>query len=190
MGLPPKDALLDGTDDWATANSNIPSAKVLSTPVLDWWLHHESAISALRSTPNNYTLVDICFAPAGRGTPCVVQSISAWLGTDLSEWGEDWPSRIEECAGNPSACLPPFGQPIDPKLILGGAEGEYLNAKSLVITWVARAEEWERELERYLMGVERESAKEANVKIAFSTGVSLEQELNKVRRSVTVPGQR
>ncbi|KAJ9091444.1 hypothetical protein QFC20_007634 [Naganishia adeliensis] len=191
MGLPPPEASFNGTEESTTptAASHLPSSNVLSTPVLDWWLHHENAISHLRSTPNNYTLSDICFAPAGRGTPCVVQSISAWLGTDLSEWGEDWPARIDECAGNPSACLPPFGQPIDPKLILGGAEGEYLNAKSLVVTWVvdnsldpeqvARAEEWERELERYLARVEKESVKEANVKVAYSTGVSLEQELNK-----------
>lgn len=192
MGLPPKDASFNGSQEsTTTAASHLPSSNVLSTPVLDWWLTHEDAISHLRSTPNNYTLSDICFAPAGRGTPCVVQSISAWFGTDLSEWGEDWPARIDECAGNPSACLPPFGQPIDPKLILGGAEGEYMNAKSLVVTWVVdnsldpeqvgRAEEWERELERYLARVEKESVEEANVKVAYSTGVSLEQELNKVR---------
>lgn len=188
MGLPVKDTAMTGT-------LPPPPSEVLSYDTLDWWLTHERAISALRSSPNNYTLADVCFAPAGAGTACVVQSVSAWLGTDMSQWerGDAWRERVQECADTPSGCLPDFGQPIDPRLVLGGTgddAGDWVRAKSLVVTWVisnsldprevAKAEEWERALEAYLGGLARGPAREANVQLAYSTGVSLEQELNKV----------
>ncbi|GHJ89612.1 hypothetical protein NliqN6_6014 [Naganishia liquefaciens] len=166
------------------------SPGVLSYETLDWWLTHERAISELRSSPNNYTLQDVCFAPAGEGSPCVVQSISAWLGTDMSQWPDDaWADRVTECAERPSGCLPDFGQPIDPKLILGGTDNlRWTQARAMVSTWVidnsldpakvARAEEWERTLEAYIAGLAG-TAHEAGLRVAYSTGVSLEQELNK-----------
>lgn len=163
---------------------------VMTYETLDWWLTHERAIAELRSSPNNYTLQDVCFAPAGDGTPCVVQSISAWLGTDMTQWeGNEWAERVNECAERPSGCLPDFGQPIDPRLILGGTEGGWTQARAMVVTWVinnsldpvevAKAEEWERALEAYIGGLAG-GAREAEVQVAYSTGVSLEQELNKV----------
>ncbi|WWC92719.1 uncharacterized protein L201_007678 [Kwoniella dendrophila CBS 6074] len=154
----------------------------LNYDTLDWWLKVESEIGQLESE-SGITLQDVCFAPAGPGTACVVQSVSAWLGEDLEQWGEDWQSRIKDCASRPGECLPPFGQPIDPKLILGGAEGDWLNAQALVITWVvnnynddrvAPAEEWERSLKTYLADLSR-----PGVTISYSTGISLEEELNK-----------
>ncbi|KAK8849599.1 hypothetical protein IAR55_004934 [Kwoniella newhampshirensis] len=149
---------------------------------LDWWLKVESEISELRSD-NGITLADVCFAPAGKGTPCVVESVSAWLGDDMEVWGENWQDRVTDCASRPGECLPPFGQPIDPKLILGGAKGDWLNAQALVITWVVNnynddrvrpAEEWERALNGYLSRLDR-----PGVQISYSTGISLEEELNK-----------
>jgi len=154
------------------------------TPVtydtLDWWLKVESEISDLKSS-SGVGLKDICFAPTGDA--CVVQSVSAWLGEDMKQWGENWQTRVTDCAGRPGECLPPFGQPIDPKLVLGGAKGDWLDAKALVITWVVNnynddrakpAEEWETVLKDYLGGLKRDG-----VKIDYSTGVSLEEELNK-----------
>ncbi|WVR08155.1 hypothetical protein IAU60_005201 [Kwoniella sp. DSM 27419] len=149
---------------------------------LDWWLKVEAEIRELK-TDSGVTLQDICFAPAGKGTPCVIQSVSAWLGDSMEQWGADWRSRVKDCAARPGECLPAFGQPIDPKLILGGAKGDWLNAQALVITWVvnnynddrvAPAEEWEYKLRSYLAGLSREG-----VKISYSTGISLEEELNK-----------
>lgn len=149
---------------------------------LEWWLGVESEITSLKSE-SGHGLSDVCFAPSGRGTPCVVQSISAWLGEDLSQWGEDWQSRIKDCAARPGECLPPFGQPIDPKLILGGANGDWLNAEALVITWVVDnfnddrvlvAEQWESTLRTYLSQLQR-----PGIDISWSTGISLEEELNK-----------
>lgn len=109
----------------------------------------------------------------------------------MSQWGEEgWQDRLEDCAGRPGECLPDFGQPIEPKLVLGGAEGKWLETKSLVVTYVlsnsedpvaiAKAEEWEQTLRGYLQETAKRAREEAGVEIAFSTGVSLEEELNKV----------
>lgn len=147
---------------------------------LDWWLKVEAEIGQLK-TDNGVELNNVCFAPTGDA--CVIQSISAWLGDDMSQWGDGWKDRISDCAGRPGECLPPFGQPIDPKLILGGADGQWLDAKALVITWVVNnyndervraAEEWEGALKGYLSGLHRDG-----LKIDWSTGISLEEELNK-----------
>ncbi|BEJ13785.1 hypothetical protein CspHIS471_0309590 [Cutaneotrichosporon sp. HIS471] len=159
------------------------------TPVshgtLDWWLAVEGQIKNLAS-PAGTTLQDVCFSPSGKGTPCVVQSVSAWLGDDMDQWGDGWAKRINECARRPGECLPDFGQPIDPKLVLGGANGKWLDAKALVVTYVVTnyeegderlpaTEEWERTLEAFLTNLEPPHG----IKVSFSTGVSLEEQLNK-----------
>ncbi|TYJ52960.1 hypothetical protein B9479_006429 [Cryptococcus floricola] len=160
----------------------LPGGSPVNHDTLEWWLKVESDIAKLK-TNNGVGLDDVCFAPAGQGTPCVVQSISAWLGEDMEEWGEGWSERLADCAERPGECLPAFGQPIDPRLVLGGAEGDWLNAKAIVTTWVLNnynddrvnpAEEWETVLKSYLI-----SLKHPSIKISFSTGVSLEEELNK-----------
>lgn len=178
-----------------------PPTPVMNFDALSWWLAREEEIKNLKSWPNGYTLQDVCFAPAGDGTPCVVQSISAWLGTDMRDWEDDadsdisWQERVKSCAARPAECLPEFGQPIDPNLILGGSgfgkhgKKNWLDAKSLVITWVvknsldpqeiAKAEEWEQTLEKYLFQLDGISVPEAGVRLAYSTGSSLEEELNK-----------
>lgn len=162
---------------------SVPDGTPMTYDTLDWWLGVERDISALKSDENGYTLEDVCFKPNGPGTACVIQSVSAWLGEEMEQWGDDWRKRITDCASRPGECLPPFGQPLDPKLILGGAKGDWLKAKALVITYVVNnynddrvkpAEEWERTLETYLQGSHKDG-----VKVTYSTGVSLEQELNK-----------
>lgn len=156
----------------------------LSYDTLDWWIGVEQQIADLRSR-SGVALQDVCFAPSGEGTPCVVQSVSAWFGTDMTVWGSKWPKRLEECASHPTECLPDFGQPIDPKLILGGAKhGDWLNARAIVVTYVVnnsnnpkeikRVEEWEKVLQDFLSHLSHEQ-----ITVSFSTGISLERELNK-----------
>jgi len=157
-----------------------------SSPVnydtLDWWLGVEEEITQLAS-PSGITLDQVCFAPMGRGTPCVVQSISAWMGDGLDQWGDDWKSRVTNCANRPGECLPSFGQPIEPKLVLGGAKGDWLKAKALVISIVVDnfnddrvkpAMEWESTLKDYLGALSHD-----RVNIHYTTEISLEEEINK-----------
>ncbi|KAF6762740.1 patched family-domain-containing protein [Ephemerocybe angulata] len=168
-------------------------------PVLTWdhlkyWSKVEDTIRSLESS-SGYTLSDVCFKPAGEEGACVVQSALAWYGNDLSGYDRTtWKDRLLECATSPVDCLPDFQQPLAPQYVLGGVptgdDGSkaYLKAEALVITYVvsdsldsqvqARAMDWEESLRMYMLDVVPE-AKSKGLDIAFSTGVSLEQEINK-----------
>ncbi|QRW01520.1 Niemann-Pick type C-related protein 1 [Ceratobasidium sp. AG-Ba] len=173
------------------------SGPVMTYPRLKWWLGVENDIRALRSEPHGYRHTDVCFKPAGPRGACVVQSVSAYFGGDMDDWDEDtWGSQLEDCAAQPALCLPDFGQPLPPKYVLGSAppreDGhgkDWTQAEAMVATFVVsdsldaaereKAEEWERAVRVYLEDLSERSETEAGVKIAFSTGVSLTEEINK-----------
>jgi Niemann-Pick C1 protein len=182
------------------ANSDGAMVKppVLSWDHLNYWLAVESDIRTLRSYPNNYSLDDVCFKPTD--TACVVQSALAWFDNDLSLYDEDtWKDQLLKCANSPVDCLPEFGQPLAPQYVLGKVpdkereEGmelkkDYLAAEAMVVTYVVsnsldpelqgRAMEWETALRRYMEGAQ-EQARENGLEVAWSTGVSLEEEIGK-----------
>ncbi|GAB1519952.1 niemann-Pick type C-related protein 1 [Rhizoctonia solani] len=176
--------------------TDIHGGPVMTYPRLKWWLDIENEIRALKSEPNGYSHPDVCFKPAGPRGACVVQSVSAYFGGDMEDWDEDsWVEQLEDCASQPAMCLPDFGQPLAPKYVLGSAPKDdednriWHKAEAMVVTFVVsdsldeavreRAEEWERTLRVYLEGLSGRSEQEAGVKIAFSTGVSLTEEINK-----------
>ena len=165
-------------------------------PVLSWdhlkfWFSVEADIRSLRSSPNGYSLSDVCFRPAGPNGACVFQSITAWFGNDIEETSPDtWAERVQYCGRFPVDCLPDFQQPLLPKFILGGVPGDnYLEAEALVISIVISdsldteiqemAMEWERELSNYLAQLKERAPSEAGLQISYSTGISLEEEINK-----------
>lgn len=169
---------------------------VLSWDHLQYWFNVEAEIRSLRSSPNEYSLSDVCFKPAGPQGACVVQSVAAWYGNDLDDYDETtWSNHLLQCAYSPVDCLPDFQQPLAPHYILGGVpenddgSKQYLDAKALVVTYVvsdsldiaqqARAIEWEQSLREYLTDLSKNIPNEAGLQIAFSTGVSLEEEINK-----------
>ncbi|KAI6164934.1 patched family-domain-containing protein [Pisolithus thermaeus] len=186
--------------DAYTAPENVSLASadvaVLSFDHLKYWLAVESDIRELRSSPNGYGLADVCFKPAGPSGACVVQSIGAWFANDLSDYDEEsWKDRVLHCANSPVDCLPDFQQPLGPQYVLGGVpenrvgEKSYLEAEAMVVTYVvsdsldskeqAKAMEWEQALKEYLMELSDTIDTDAGLHIAFSTGVSLEQEISK-----------
>lgn len=168
---------------------------VLSWWHLKYWFGIEAEIRGLRSEPNNYTLDDVCFKPAGPDGFCVVQSVAAWFGNDLEKYDEDtWALHLVDCANSPVECLPDFQQPLAPQYVLGGIpDGEdpekYLHSEALVITYVLsdslipevqeKAMEWERTLLDYLQRLSANAPSEAGLEVSFSTGVSLKEEINK-----------
>lgn len=169
---------------------------VLSYDHLRHWLGIEQHIRDLRSSPNGYGLTDVCFKPAGPDGPCVVQSIGAWFGNDLSGYDEkSWKDRVLRCANSPVDCLPDFQQPLGSQYVLGGvpenSAGDklYLEAEAMVVTYVvsnsldpeelAKAMEWEQTLREYLVLLDEGITREAGLRIAFSTGISLEEEISK-----------
>ncbi|ORY85410.1 sterol-sensing domain of SREBP cleavage-activation-domain-containing protein [Leucosporidium creatinivorum] len=180
-------------------------APVLNFPRLQFLARTEAQIRALTSSPSNLTLSSVCFSPATDPAPptdstgCVVQSLMGYFGDSLDGVTEDtWADQLNQCATTPAACLPSFGQPLNVKLVLGGVptpdqEGDLLQAdqaRAIVITYVvrnsldkdevARAEEWEAELQKFLHELARPGgeAQELGLQVAFSTGLSLEEELS------------
>jgi Niemann-Pick C1 protein len=184
----------------AHSRSNDSSA-FASQPLLSWshlkyWFKVEAEIRNLRSSTNGYGLSDVCFKPGGPRGACVVQSIAAWFGNDLDDYDEDtWPNHLQQCASTPVDCLPDFQQPLAPHYVLGGVpvsedgSKRFLEAEAMVVTYVvsdnldkaeqAKAMEWEQTLREYLLDLGRNVADEAGLHITFSTGVSLEEEINK-----------
>lgn len=169
---------------------------VLTWDHLKYWHDVETHIRSLRSFPNGYRLSDVCFKPAGPRGACVVQSALAWFGNDLDDYDENsWAEHLLQCASAPVNCLPDFQQPLAPHYVLGGVpetedgSKEYLEAEAMVVTFVvsdsldeeeqAKAMEWERSLREYLVQLSDKAPEEAGLDITFSTGVSLEEEINK-----------
>ncbi|CAK5275780.1 unnamed protein product [Mycena citricolor] len=168
---------------------------VLSWKHLQYWFEVEEEIRSLRS-PNGYGLTDVCFKPAGPRGACVVQSVGGWFENDLSMYDETtWGEHLDTCARQPVECRPDYEQPLAPQYVLGGVptdEGgskDYVSAEAMVITYVvndsldpavkARAMEWEETLREYLVALKDRSGPQAGLEISFSTGVSLEEEINK-----------
>ncbi|KAG1874677.1 patched family-domain-containing protein [Suillus subalutaceus] len=178
-------------------DTGIPSQDpVLSYDHLRYWMDVESDIRSLQSSPNGYRLTDVCFKPAGPQGACVVQSVGAWFGNDFSHYDEEsWKNQLVQCANSPVDCLPDFQQPLGPQYVLGGVpedmpqRNSYLDAKALVVTYVvansldeaeiAKAVEWEQTLRAYLVDLSERIPSEAGMNIAFSTGVSLEEEISR-----------
>jgi Niemann-Pick C1 protein len=180
--------------------SAFPSPSSEKEPVLSWdrlkfWAGVEKDIRALESVPNGYTLEDVCFKPAGPDGACVVQSVMAWFENDIEQYDSDtWTERLVDCANAPAECLPDFQQPLMPQYVLGSipidseAPSRFLDAEALVVNYVVsdsldsgiqeKAMEWERTLKQYLLDMQG-PALDAGLQYAFSTGVSLEEELNR-----------
>ncbi|KAJ7507523.1 patched family-domain-containing protein [Mycena galericulata] len=171
------------------------SGPVLSWDHLQYWFNVEAEIRDLES-PNGYRLSDVCFKPAGPRGACVVQSVGGWFDNDLDPYNEtSWRTHLELCAKQPVECRPDYEQPLAPQYVLGGVpkkddgSEDYSGAEAMVITYVvddsldpalqAKAMEWEEVLRAYLLDLSDRSISQAGLQIAFSTGVSLEEEINK-----------
>ncbi|PSN75625.1 multidrug efflux transporter AcrB transmembrane domain-containing protein [Corynespora cassiicola Philippines] len=160
---------------------------VLSYDILKWWFDVEGRIQRLMSI-GGVTLDEVCFKPTGDA--CVVQSVTGYWGNDFSQvFPDTWQDDLAECVDNPSLCLPPFHQPLDPHFLFGGVNDSVLDAQALIATWVVnnhaegtpkleRAMDWENSVKNLMLNVQAE-AEDRGLRLSFNTEVSLEQELNK-----------
>ncbi|KAF2279777.1 niemann-pick C1 protein precursor [Westerdykella ornata] len=161
---------------------------VLSYETLGWWFDVESRIQRLKSLDSGVTLDRVCFKPVG--DDCVVQSVTGYFqGNFANVDPKNWQDTLLGCVDNPSSCLPPFQQPLDPHLLFGGIKNNVLDAETLIVTWVVnnhpegtpevqRAMDWEDSMKNLLLMVQDE-ARDRGLRLSFNTEVSLEQELNK-----------
>ncbi|PIG79178.1 patched sphingolipid transporter (Ncr1) [Aspergillus arachidicola] len=168
------------------------SGPVLTYDTLSWWFDVESRVRRMISLERGIILDDICFKPTG--DVCVVQSVTGYFGGSTYNPDPDtWKERVRHCAESPGDvnCLPEFGQPLKPEMILGGYEesGDVFDARALIATWVvnnhaqgteneANAIDWEDSF-KGILGVVQEEAKERGLRVSFSAEISVEQELNK-----------
>ncbi|KAK4155692.1 patched family-domain-containing protein [Chaetomidium leptoderma] len=163
---------------------------VLSYDTLLWWMDVEASVRKLRGTKYGSTLHDLCLKPTGDA--CVVQSVSAYFQDDPDMVDpRGWKDTLRECADSPVGCRPEYGQPLEPNMILGGyaRSGDPAEATAMTVTWVLnnypegsaeadRAMDWEEVMKDRLLALQGE-ARERNLRLSFSTEISLEQELNK-----------
>ncbi|PYI14710.1 multidrug efflux transporter AcrB transmembrane domain-containing protein [Aspergillus violaceofuscus CBS 115571] len=165
---------------------------VLSYDTLSWWFGVELRVHRTLSQGRGLLLDDVCFKPTGDA--CVVQSLTGYFDGSLSNLDPDtWQERLQHCTESPGdvSCLPAFGQPLRPEMILGGYEktGNALDAQALFTTWVvnnyaqgteeeANAIDWEETIQQILRVVQEE-AEDRGLRVSFNTEISVEQELNK-----------
>lgn len=163
-------------------------APILSYDTLKWWFEVERRIQRLKSGDGNTTLDEICYKPTGDA--CVVQSSSGYFQNGISS--KTWKDDLEGCTTNPADtdCLPDFGLPLNPRLILGGWNESALDAKAIITTWVINnyaedspkiesAEQWENRLKQFILDEVQGEAEKRGLRLSFNTEISLEQELNK-----------
>ncbi|KAH6843184.1 patched family-domain-containing protein [Chaetomium sp. MPI-CAGE-AT-0009] len=170
-------------------NASAP-APVLNHDTLLWWFDVEASVRNLRGSKYGSTLQDLCLKPTGDA--CVVQSVAAYFHNDPSEVNSrNWKAKLRECADSPVNCRPEYGQPLEPNMILGGyaESGDPADATAMTVTWVLnnypegspeanRAMDWEEAMKDRLLALQDE-ANERNLRLSFSTEISLEEELNK-----------
>ncbi|KAI8456652.1 patched family-domain-containing protein [Phakopsora pachyrhizi] len=181
---------------------------VLNYESLRWIFDLEQDIRSLES-PSGLNLASVCLAPTSEIQPprstsyCVVQSIMGYFGNSLDGIDEEnWAEKLNECASSPSICLSSYGQPLAPKMVLGGLPSsgnssrvDTRKATAAVITFVVnnhldgeklrRAKEWEETLRNHLESLTKGTAQasklpaSAGLKMSWSTEISLQGEINK-----------
>lgn len=164
--------------------TNQTGGPVVSRETLEWLKEIEYTVSQLQTTILSDSLDTFCFKPINDA--CVVESATQWFYRHRI--GDDWESRIKDCADSPVKCLPPFQQPVDPNIVLGGSENGIIDSKALVTTWVirneaekgfqTRVEMWEFQLQSLFERLSRE-AENAGLRLSFNTESSLARELTR-----------
>ncbi|KAI7950224.1 hypothetical protein MJO28_009045 [Puccinia striiformis f. sp. tritici] len=190
-------------------SSTVPEQPVLNFERLQWIADLEQGIRNLQSE-SSLNLSSVCLAPTATSHPpksssdCVVESIMGYFGNSLKGVDEsNWSDKLNECASAPASCLPPFGSPLNPKMVLGGlsvsndttsTEVKASEAKAVIITYVVnnhlefdeleQVKEWESTLKTYLEQVTAGTSQEIKgpqslgMDMAWSTEISLEGEIN------------
>jgi Niemann-Pick C1 protein len=172
--------------EWFRIEQLIISSKNESEPILNWenikwWFEKELELSALNS---NVSLDDICFKPLGES--CAIESFAQYFDGNIAYLSENtWQQRIKSCADSPVNCLPSFQQPLKANLLFDN--DNILESRAFVVTLLVNSNltdpehtesaiSYEHLLQDWIKQLQKEKP---DINIAFSTEVSLTEELNK-----------
>ncbi|KAI5962165.1 NCR1 [Candida pseudojiufengensis] len=163
--------------EWFRIEQVIVSTKnqepIFNWRTIKWWFEEEQKI-------NNEELSEICFKPLEE--TCAIESFTQYFHGDLNELNEqNWESKLQSCSDSPINCLPTFQQPLKPTLLFDNNDIREATAftvtvlvnnnkhnNSLAIDYEHKFQKWAKHLQENELGLT----------VAFSTEVSLTEELN------------
>lgn len=161
---------------------------VMSWENVQWWFEKEQELQALTLMNRTYELDSVCFKPLGE--TCAIESFTQYFFGDIQYLSEaTWSHDITACAESPVTCLPSFQQPLK-KNLLFSAEN-VLQSKAFVVTLLLNSKLEDTEYTEYASGYEKALQKwvqalqqeRPDLRIAFSTEISLEEELSRSART-------
>lgn len=175
--------------EWFRIEQLIISSKNTSEPVLSWdtiqwWFEKELELQELTGSDGETLALDsFCYKPLGE--TCAIESFAQYFNGDINYLSEaSWASALTDCTNSPVNCLPSFQQPLKKNLLFSGED--VLKSEAFVVTllldsklkdanYTAKVEDYELSLQKWIRKAQKEKP---NLNIAYSTEISLEEELN------------
>lgn len=166
----------------SSSNDNEP---VLNWENIQWWFEKEQELQNLRVGENNeITLADLCFKPMGES--CAIESFAQYFDGNIDNLKEDtWKQKLKGCTDSSVNCLPSFQQPLKKNLLFDNED--IFESKAFVITLLINSNlsnqkytndaiDFEHALRDWALDL---TLDKKDLKVDFSTEVSLTEELNK-----------
>lgn len=160
------------------------SQPVLSWDTIQWWFEKELELQLLEGPSGEKLDLDsFCFKPLGE--TCAIESFAQYFQGDIRYLSENnWAKEVSDCANSPVNCLPTFQQPLKKNILF--SDDDVLNSRAFVITlllnsklndanYTAKAVSYEHALQNWIQEIQKQ---QPHLNIAYSTEVSLEEELN------------
>lgn len=156
---------------------------ILSWDNIQWWFEKEQEIQQLNDNEGSIHLSDLCFKPIGDA--CVIESFTQYFGGEVRKINPRfWKQQLKSCTDSPVNCLPKFQQPLKKNVLFDS--DDVLNSNAFVVTillnkklsdteYTRKAVRYEHALQNWVNKIRKEKQ---DLKIDYSTEVSLEEELN------------
>ncbi|KAK6465264.1 patched family-domain-containing protein [Scheffersomyces coipomensis] len=172
--------------EWFRIEQIIISNKNTSEPILNWdniqwWFEKELELQYIN---NQTSLDDICFKPLD--TTCGIQSFTQYFYGNINNLHEDnWQNQLKSCTDSPVNCLPTFQQPLQRNVLFD--RDDIFDARAFTVTLLINSNstnanftnqtvEYEHSFQQWARNLSLENPQ---LNIAYSTEISLTEELNK-----------
>ncbi|RLV94706.1 Niemann-Pick type C-related protein 1 [Spathaspora sp. JA1] len=171
--------------EWFRIEQIIISSKtdepILNWETIQWWFAKELELNDINE---EVPLSNICFKPLDEA--CAIESFAQYFYGDINSLNENnWQEKLQNCVDSPVNCLPSFEQPLKPNLLFDN--NDISKAKAFTITVLINSNSTDTKFTNDIINYEHSFQKwvqdlqinNPNINIAFSTEVSLTEELNK-----------